>query len=82
MNRIEERMMAKWINNRRCPCPHCTAGITSDVHQTCSKRPTAAILKRELDWNEYPNLRKVFEHRPAVNNYWHELVHLIDVANS
>jgi len=29
-----------------------------------------------IDWTHYPKLRKIFEHRPVVNVYWQELMHL------
>jgi len=30
----------------------------------------------KIQWERYPHLRKIFEHRPKVNVYWTELLQL------
>ena len=36
----------------------------------------ADLLKSSIDWSKLPKLAEIFEHRPSVNRYWHELVAL------
>lgn len=31
-------------------------------------------IQESVDWSQLPNLATIFEHRPTVNVYWHELV--------
>lgn len=31
------------------------------------------MRKETIDWSKYPKLAEMFEHRPLVNVYWHEL---------
>ncbi len=36
------------------------------------------IMKPEsIEWDRYPKLRKIFEHRPIENIYWIELLRLL-----
>jgi len=34
----------------------------------------ADLLRANVEWSRFPKLAKIFEHRPSVNRYWHELV--------
>jgi len=36
----------------------------------------AEKIKSSVDWSKLPKLAAIFEHRPSVNRYWHELVAL------
>lgn len=36
----------------------------------------AELLRANIDWSRLPKLAAIFEHRPSVNRYWHELVAL------
>ncbi len=36
----------------------------------------AERIRSTVDWSKLPKLAAIFEHRPAVNRYWHELVAL------
>lgn len=36
----------------------------------------AERIKASVDWSKLPKLAEMFQHRPAVNRYWHELVAL------
>jgi hypothetical protein len=36
----------------------------------------AERLRASVDWSRLPKLAAIFEHRPSVNVYWHELVAL------
>ncbi len=36
----------------------------------------AVLIQQSVDWSKLPKLAAIFEHRPAVNRYWHELVEL------
>jgi hypothetical protein len=33
-------------------------------------------LRASVDWERVPKLAAIFQHRPSVNVYWHELVAL------
>jgi hypothetical protein len=33
-------------------------------------------IKESIDWSRLPKLAEIFQHRPSVNRYWHELVAL------
>jgi hypothetical protein len=33
-------------------------------------------LRASVDWDRLPKLAEIFQHRPSVNVYWHELVAL------
>ena len=69
------------MNNDECLCPSCVERLTSNIHQNDEYRIDAVTIKRDIDWNRLPRLRKIFEHRPSVNNHWHELVYLIKKAS-
>ena len=34
-------------------------------------------IRQNIDWSRIPNLAEMFEHRPSVNVYWHELAGLL-----
>lgn len=36
----------------------------------------AERIKRSVDWEKLPKLAAIFQHRPSINRYWHELVAL------
>ena len=36
----------------------------------------AARIKDSIDWTKFPKLAGIFEYRPPINRYWHELVAL------
>ncbi len=36
----------------------------------------AARIKDKIDWTKFPKLAGIFEYRPPINRYWHELVAL------
>ncbi len=36
----------------------------------------AERIRKSVDWSKLPKLAAIFEHRPPVNRYWHELVAL------
>ena len=36
----------------------------------------AERIRTTADWSKLPKLAAIFEHRPSVNRYWHELVAL------
>lgn len=36
----------------------------------------AERIRKSVDWSRLPKLAAIFEHRPSVNIYWHELVAL------
>lgn len=40
----------------------------------------AQLLRDSVNWERLPKLREIFEHRPVVNRYWHELVALTLVS--
>ena len=58
------------------PCVY-TAWL-SHRRQQPAPTPTAAAerIKNSVDWSKLPKLAAIFEHRPSVNRYWHELVAL------
>jgi hypothetical protein len=64
--------------SKKCPCPYCESGATDHIHQSKRLRRMAAVCRATVDWDSYPKLRKIFEHRPANNNYWHELMALLE----
>jgi hypothetical protein len=33
-------------------------------------------IRDSVDWSKLPKLAAIFQHRPTVNRYWHELVAL------
>jgi hypothetical protein len=45
--------------------------------ESAAKTMAANALKGRVNWNKYPKLAAIFEHRPTVNVYWHELVTLM-----
>jgi hypothetical protein len=45
--------------------------------ESAAKTMAANALKGRIDWNKYPKLADIFEHRSSVNVYWHELVTLL-----
>ena len=38
------------------------------------KTSAASLIKSRVDWSRYPKLADIFQRRPSVNIYWHELV--------
>lgn len=36
----------------------------------------AERIRKSVDWSKLPKLAAIFQHRPTVNRYWHELVAL------
>jgi len=37
----------------------------------------AERIRQRIDWTRVPNLASMFEKRPSINIYWHELVGLM-----
>lgn len=37
----------------------------------------AQKLRSRIDWAKYPKLADIFQHRPPVNVYWHELAQMV-----
>jgi len=46
-----------------------------DDHMSPAALTAAAErIKANVDWSRMPKLAAIFQHRPCVNRYWHELV--------
>lgn len=55
------------------PSPHPRVdAFMSDADLTAA----AEKIRASVDWARLPKLAEIFQHRPAVNRYWHELVAL------
>ena len=63
-----------WFRNWVCIHVNRTHGDQMSEEELTAK---AEEMRVALDWEKYPKLAAIFQHRPSVNVYWHELVKLM-----
>jgi hypothetical protein len=57
-----------------CSCSPRQEAFVGEFMSDDDKTAAADLIKSRVNWEQFPRLRQIFEHRPSVNLTWHELV--------